>query len=613
MPRFAVHAFAAALCCCAGLTAAWPQPTRAAESSAAAMAPASADERIQAHVEFLAGPECSGRRMGTPGCVAAADYIKRVLGAQVEVRTQDFEITQGIRVSVSPSLSLGGQALASGSDYSVAPISDSGALTDAPLLFGGYGIHAPDLGWDDYAGLETAGAVALIIRGEPLSGEVATRIFAGDQPSVYADLRRKASAARDLGIKALLVLENPLDSKLGPGELPEQRPTYSATNFDIPVLFITAQAAAPLLPKGPYSLADILKYNDEGGRSSARAVEGTSCSLDIQVERDRVPAWNIYGLLPGSDAGAGTIVIGAHYDHLGLGGPESLAPEQYGTPHWGADDNASGVAAVLELAARYGSAAQRPRHSLLFVFFSAEEIGTVGSDVFVKNLPVPHEQVLCMLNFDMVGRMRDDKLIVEGTGTAAEFPEVLRGLDGQLGLQVEMGASGFGASDHMSFVKAKMPALFFFTGTHEDYHTPRDTADKVNPAGIASTADYAVEVLTRLDKLSGPLSFQEVAAPQQGKSRSELQVTLGTIPSYTESAVEGMAVGDVRPGGPAAVAGIKGGDIIIEIAGKKIGSIHDFIFALTGRNPGEVVEVKVLRGTETLSFQVTLAAKNVEQ
>ncbi len=594
-----------------------PVGTRAADQQTSAAArPAvlgSAGEEILSYLEYLAGPECAGRRMGTPGGDAAAAYLRAELGNFVKVESQEFEITQGIRLGGNPLLKLGDTELSYGSDYSLAPISDSGRVDRAPVIFGGYGIHAPDLGWDDYAGLNTDGAVALIVRGEPTAGELAARIFAGDQPSVYADLRRKASAARDLGIKALLVVENPQDSRLGPGELPEQRPTYSATNFDIPVLFITAEAATPLLPQGPYSLKDILEYNDQAGRSSARAVEGLSCSADISVERDRVPAWNIYGLLPGEDPAAGTIIIGAHYDHLGIGGPESLAPEQYGTPHWGADDNASGVSAVLELAARYSESDVRPRHSLLFVLFSAEEIGTVGSDVFVKNLPVAREKVLCMLNFDMIGRMRDEKLVVEGTGTAAEFPELLRGLDSQLGLQVEMGASGFGASDHMSFVKAKMPALFFFTGSHEDYHTPRDTADRINVAGIVQTVDYAQEVINRLDDFSAALSFQEVAAPVEGKSRSELKVTLGTIPSYTEGTVEGMGVGDVRPGGPAAVAGILGGDVIIEIAGKKISNIHDFIFALTDRNPGDVVEVKVLRGAETLSFQVTLAAKNVEQ
>jgi aminopeptidase YwaD len=579
-------------------------------------------------VTKLASDEMQGRRVGEVGGQLAFEYIKSemerigLMQPGPIPNVQEFDVTRGNKVVGTPSLHLGGTGLQFGVDYTVAPFSGSGTAAGAPMVFAGYGIVAPDLNWNDYKDLDVKGAIVVIVRGEPQADDPESG-FSGDQPSTYADLRRKASTARDLGAAGLLILNNPL-TDIG-DEFPEQHATYSSANFDIPALFVKRAKLDPLIKAGTgHVLMTLLGAMDRYSSPASTSLNVTG-SLDIQVDRDLVIGRNLIGVIPGSDPALEDqyIVLGAHFDHLGIGGTESLDPHGYGEIHYGADDNGSGVAALLLVAEqlKLRSKSGRLKHSVLICFFDAEEIGVVGSRHLVDALPP--NNVLAMLNFDMVGRLRENQLIIGGTATAAEFDQILReasaedrfmwmGRDrpGQLAFKKE--STGFGASDHINFVQKRIPSLFFFTGAHSDYHKPTDTADKVNYEGVAHIADFAFHVFTPLDDM-GRLTFQEIADAAPTRNRGKLRVTLGTVPSYVDSGVEGMEIGDVVKGGPAEKAGLKAGDVIIRIADKKVGSIYDFMYALENREAGQVVEVEVLRSTGHVVVQVTLAARNVEQ
>jgi hypothetical protein len=363
-----------------------------------------------------------------------------------------------------------------------------------------------------------------------------------------------------------------------------------------------------------HALVDILRAMDSHGITASSRLQA-AFSLDLHIEKDQLPAWNLVGVIPGSDPQLSQqyIALGAHYDHLGIGGPESLAPGDYGQPHWGADDNASGDACVLDIA-RSIARGPRPRRSVLVCLFSGEEIGLVGSNWLAEHPPVPLADVVAMLNFDMVGRLREDKLILGGTATAGEFPDLLEGLDAS-GLNLVYEDSGFGASDHMSFIHKNIPSLFFFTGSHPEYHTPRDTADRINYDGLARIAGYGQRIATSLLNREGPaLTFVKPALPSTpSRSRAGLKVSLGTIPDYSKEGVAGMAVADVVAGGPAYAAGIKAGDVIVQIDAVKVGNIYDFMYALQDKQPDQEVEVTVERAGETLVLKVRLIARNVQQ
>jgi hypothetical protein len=261
----------------------------------------------------------------------------------------------------------------------------------------------------------------------------------------------------------------------------------------------------------------------------------------------------------------------------------------------------------------YGDFFDYHTRSILVILYSGEEIGLVGSNWFVEHPPVPLGKIHSVLNLDMVGRLREGKLTVGTSGTAVEFKDLLAGLDTD-GFNLVEEEVGVGGSDHMSFIAKGIPALFFFTGTHPDYHTPRDTADKINYEGLVQVAQFAGRVAAILAAYPQPLTFvkPEMSAGP-GRNRAGLSVTMGTVPSYTQGETAGFTLADVVPGGPAAVAGLLGGDVVTQIGAVKVGNIYDFMYSLEGKQPGDIVEVTVLRSGAELKFSVTLAARGVQQ
>ncbi|WP_234023224.1 M20/M25/M40 family metallo-hydrolase [Sorangium cellulosum] len=340
-----------------------------------------------------------------------------------------------------------------------------------------------------------------------------------------------------------------------------------------------------------------------------KPLDGVTVELTTKVTARTAPASNVIGLLParaGSPRAGEYIVIGAHYDHLGHGGaPHSREPGTRAV-HPGADDNASGTAMLLEVARRFAALPARPDRNLLFIAFGAEEIGTIGSRHFVEHPPAPLDgmkPVVAMINADMVGRMRGDKLLVDGLGTSPDWKPIVEGAAQGLGLALQFGVEGFGASDHASFTAARVPVAFLFTGVHEDYHRPSDTADKINAAGVSRSAVLAARMALALAQRDGRLPFADAPADPHRSMRGGFRASLGTMPDYAYQG-PGVKVTGVRPDAPASRAGMQAGDVIVRIGTHAITNIHDFMFALGDLEPGREVVIEVDRGGTRVPIKV---------
>ena len=322
-----------------------------------------------------------------------------------------------------------------------------------------------------------------------------------------------------------------------------------------------------------------------------------------------LPTQNVVAFLPGSDVALRNqvVVIGAHLDHLGRSSTGALDPEARDAIRNGADDNASGSAAVLELARLI---ANRPlRRSVLFVNFSGEELGLLGSQYFVDHSPVPVDSIVAMLNFDMVGRMRGDSLIVYGVATAREMPAVLDSANAPAGLSIRALGDGFGPSDHSSFFARNIPVLHFFSNLHEDYHRATDDADKINAAGAAKIVALAERIAREIDRRDTRLTFVRSAAPAPVAAGTGSNVYLGSIPDMASPEIKGLRLTGVRAGSPADSGGLKTGDIIVEFGGKPVVDLQTYSDALYSYKPGDVVEIVVVRGNARLTLRVRLGRR----
>jgi hypothetical protein len=341
--------------------------------------------------------------------------------------------------------------------------------------------------------------------------------------------------------------------------------------------------------------------------------EELKITLDAKVEPLKVTAHNVVGKLEGSDPARADeiVVVGAHYDHLGMGGPGSLAPDDV-SPHNGADDNGSGTAVLLGLAEYFATQPDaRPARSLVFVAFSAEEMGLLGSDYFVNNPPFSLDQVTAMVNFDMVGRLKDDgDMQVFGTESAEEFETLLDTLDANDdALTLSYVGDGYGPSDQTSFYAKKIPVLHMFTGTHTQYHRPDDDWELINAEGMAQVADFSAILISDLANWPGELTLIERQRPQVSGGGG-YGPYLGTIPDFGEVEGGGLRLSGVRAGSPAEAAGLQGGDVVVEFAGKEVVNIYDYTYALRDHAPGDTVQIKVKREGEVVELTAVLGKRD---
>jgi aminopeptidase YwaD len=652
-------------------------------------------ERLRDHISYLASDKLEGRRTGTPGAEMAAEYIAREF-ARYGLRASNDEVISGeagasrylrsfpyvagVKLGRDNLLSFTRRAMVASSapfpaaaqqaatldlrleeDWMPLGFSSNARINNAPATFVGHGISASDLKHDDYAGQSVTGRIVIALAGTP----------DGDNPhgqfARYREVRFKASTARARGAAALILVsgeENFRDERLA-----RLRYDNSAGDAGLPVVVISRNAAARILSAGGLAplteLEKALKRSTSSAPSNTNATSGNATndasqtrqnsSMPLEnvaltvvtdIVRRRVRASNVVGILEGTDSRLKeeAVVIGAHYDHLGLGGEGSLAARE-GEVHHGADDNASGVAGMLEVARTLARKdAPKLRRTVVFIAFGGEEEGLLGSNYYVNHPAFPISQTVAMINMDMIGRMKENKLIVGGVGTAQEWrgwieaanmakglkvtasttgqntpsrrdlPLVV-GANGQAVVSLDPGKQftltlnedGYGPSDHSSFYAKQIPVLFFWTGTHEDYHKPTDTAEKINYEGEARILDFILNILRSIDAMERRPTYTVAKTEATGRSMG-FRVYLGTIPSYADS-TEGLKLDGVREDSPAAKAGLKAGDVIVRLAGRDVRNVYDYTEALGEMKAGQEYEVEVMRAGERLKLKITPAAR----
>lgn len=591
-----------------------------------AASPAISAERIANDIQYLASDELQGRRAGTEGAKKAADFIaenfrKDGLTPAVSGGSffQPFSFVSKVELGKDNQLAVTTDGKPSQlkvkDDWMPLAFSTPQAVS-GEVVFAGYGISAPELKYDNYAGLNCAGKVALIIRGGP-DGDNPHGRFA-DYTMPGREVEFKTLKAREKGAAAVIFVST-MESF--------SQDSISRLPFDLNFLDGRIAAAAISYQKAKeIFLSAGLSFDEVRAKlnSDATAPSFSEVKVDLKAEVEKISSdsTNVIGLIPGSDSQLKSqyIIIGAHYDHLGLGGPESLDSNPYGKIHHGADDNASGTAALLELARVLSADRSKLKRSILFTSFSGEEEGLLGSGAYVKNPPIPLSSTVAMINMDMVGRLRDNNLIIGGVGTSPEWKPLLAELnkigEGDAGtapgpattFNMVLQDDGYGPSDHQSFYVHDIPVLFFFTGSHPDYHKPTDTADKINNSGAAQVAELVREITVRLANEPERVAFSKVKGETKPTSGG-FRVYLGTIPNYSEQ-VEGLKLDGVRPGSPAEKAGLKAGDVVVKLGKVQVKNIYDYTYALEDLRGGQEVEIQVMRGGKLLNLKITPEKRN---
>ena len=576
-------------------------------------------QRYKETVHLLASPEMKGRGTGSPELEKAAESIAgefKRLGLQ-PVRDGSFFQRYDVTTDAKPGLKnsfivhrAGAQTtLTMETDYTPMNFSAAGAISGS-LVFAGYGITAPEYNYDDYAGIDVKDRIVVVLRSEPQEYDDKS-VFAGKVYTQHSQLESKAVNARFHGAKALLFVNNQLSDSAA---VPKFSRNVGSGFRAVPFVQVKADLVNEWLAPTGKNLRELMDGIDRdlNPRSFALPSDLTvELSVDIDRTVKKVP--NVVGYLPGETDEY--IILGAHYDHLGLGEQFSMSPSQAGQVHPGADDNASGTAGVLELA-RYFAAQPKRKRGILFLTFSGEELGLLGSSFYVNNPWLPMNKAVVMINMDMIGRIRDGKVYVSGVGTGSTLKAVLESEKDKFNLKLDFSEQGgYGSSDHTSFTIKQVPILFFFSGLHADYHRPSDTWDKIEAEPAAELLRLVADITTHLQsdtdrplfvKIAPPATPQ--AAPGSG-SGSGYGPDFGSIPDFSE-VPNGFRIADVRPGGPAARAGVQGGDIMFEFDGKPIASLMDFTYALRSKKPGDEVLVKVRRNNEIKEIKVTLGTRN---
>lgn len=513
-------------------------------------------DSVKNHVTYLASDALAGRGSGTRGNEAAAKYIaeqfKKAGLKPIAPKGyfQLFSFPAGVAQGSKNRLFVKGFGrYAAAQTFEPSPLSTTGEVS-GELVFVGEGL--------EYS-TEVKGKIAVA--------------FSGGEGGV----RKKAIVAREKGAAGLIV----------------------ASAEDAALRFEEGDGTDAGLP-----IAIVRKSVVEAWKAKNTPLTAT---LQTEVRKQSKTSANILGLLEGSDPMLKNevLVIGAHMDHLGLGGTHSLAESKAPAIHHGADDNASGTAGVLELAAYFSK--NRPKRSILFMCFSGEELGLLGSAHYVKNPLIAIEKTVAMVNMDMIGRLDNDKLIAVGSGTAPEWNPLLDRLNADAKFSLSRSESGFGSSDQQSFYNAKIPVLFFFTGLHGDYHRPSDTADKINYPGEAKVLALVARAAREIADAPARPGFTQIAVVQEQPAR--FRVSLGSIPAYGYEG-EGVQLDGVRPGSPAEKAGMQKGDIIVKFGTRTIKNVQEYTLALGDYKPGDVVEIMLKRGEQTLTVKATLAASS---
>lgn len=618
---------------CAAIVAVTAPSVRAVESSTApAAAPTVA--RMREAVGWLAAPEREGRGPGTAGIDQAADWVARQLvGLGLETRVGDADGTQAFVMTLEATLGTddenrvelvgpaddGGNrqvvVLELGKDFTPLAAGGSGPF-DLPLVFAGFGITAPAEEYDDYAPLVSAhglgslakGAAVIVVRQEPQKDNPHS-VFDGNQASQYAALARKVANASEHEAGGLVFCN---DAGADDDLMAFTRAGDGSTKRAMPILHVRREVIDRVVKESlGRDLATIEKTIDDSLTPQSTVLPGWRIRGATAIQRKETQTRNVLALLPGRGTPAAgedpaidareTVVLGAHYDHLGYGGVNSAAPGETAIHH-GADDNASGTAMLVEVARMLRDRGPFPR-SILFVAFSGEERGLLGSAHYTANAAVSLADTVAMVNLDMVGRLTDNKLIIHGTGTGTGLDAMVDRLIGAHGFEVAKEPGGFGPSDHSSFYAKKIPVLHVFTGSHSDYHRPTDTAEKIDYDGMVRIAGLVADAVAELASVSPRPDYIEVASKQFARGGD--RPYFGSIPDFGKPG-GGYAITGVTKESPAAEGGLQGGDVIIRLGDSAITGLEDFDSALRKHKAGETIPVVVKRNDAEVTLNVTL-------
>lgn len=567
-------------------------------------------EEIQQHINYLASDDLKGRDSGTDEIFEAANYISEEFNNYGlkplfnGTYLQEFPFIKSIELTENNSLDFKVNSeninTVLSEDFTTVPFSGNGNV-DCNLVFAGFGISAPNLEYDDYEGIDVDGRIVIVMRNTP-EPDVPHSEF-----DAYSPLRKKASVARNKGAIGIIFV-NPYDEHKVEDDLIEFGYDRGGAITEFPVVNVKRSFIENLFTAEGFNFKDQYNKIIETKKPSSFEFKNSSVSIKTEIKEVESISWNVGGYIEGNDPELKNeyIIIGAHFDHLGMGGDGSLYRGDEPQIHNGADDNASGTTGVLELAEKFSHKKNNLKRSVVFLTVSGEELGLLGSNYFVNNMPFPAEDAISMINMDMIGRLKDSSLIIYGTGTSSNWKDILN-KHNNYGFNLTFNDEGYGPSDHSSFYGKKIPVLFFFTGTHEDYHKPSDDWEKINSGGEEAILNYIFNVAMDIDQNPERPDYLLVEKKESGKMFVR-KVYVGTIPDFAGN-VDGYKISGVSEGSPAQIAGLQGGDIIIEFGGRKISNIYDFTYALSDFVPGDIVDVVVKRGEEKITFTVELASK----
>jgi hypothetical protein len=555
-------------------------------------------------VKFLASDELEGRLTGSIGAEKARAFIEeRFKKLDINFLEQDFEFIKEIKLDNNNFFETENKQAKLEIDYLPFSFSESKETT-CELAFVGYGISAEKLGYDDYKGIDVKNKCVLIFTHEPKEKDEKGP-FRTSEYYYYTEVRYKVTNAREHGAQGVIILKDPINHESDRDKL-FANITRPASNTNIPVVNITYELAQLIFDKTNKNLIDIQNKIDTNFSPQSFIMQKINIHFNVRLKEIKGNDKNVIGVLEGYDHNLKNefVVIGAHYDHLGRGEEASLDPDKKGEIHNGADDNASGVTGVLALAKIFKTIPHK--RTIVFSLFSGEEIGLIGSNAFIKNSTFPIEKINIMLNMDMIGRQMENKLNIHGTGTGEALEDIITEARQNLGLNLSFSLDGYGPSDHMIFYANKIPALFFFTGSHKDYHRPSDDWDKINYIGMLTVLKLVQNVVEIVSDDPNKIVYKETKPPKHDTGRG-FNVRLGSIPDYSYTG-EGVKLLGVRDKSPAEKAGLQAGDIIIEFGGVKILNINDLTFVLQTKRPGDRVKIFFIRNNETKETEAILEA-----
>ena len=550
---------------------------------------------LLSHIKYLSSDSLKGRQTGMKGDSLAAEYIKNELDSYGFVPLsgdgfQRFKVATRILPGQGNTFSVNGNPYIPKKDFTPMGFTSNKAL-ESEVLFAGYGfnINNDSMKWNDYKSIDPTGKWVMILRADPETDKTISPFipFSGD--------RDKALLAKDMGAAGVLLIS-------GPAFDPQD--TFESLNsgeysVDIPVIRIKRDVADAILAKSKTSVS-VLEKKLNSTRKPASFQTGIKVSAQTEIIIERNNTRNVVMLLPGQDEVLKDeyIIIGGHFDHLGIGGPgsSSRAADTVAVHH-GADDNASGVALMLELAEKFAYAKGSHKRSIICIAFTGEEMGLLGSKYFADNPGIDLTKVNAMINLDMVGRLQETNVLqISGIGTAENFRDLVNSLSDTTVIKLTLSDEGYGPSDHSSFYGRNIPVLFYSTGAHLDYHTPSDTYDKINYDGMVTISALIFNIAETLANSSGRLKFRESGPKvETGRPTRRKGITLGIMPDFAGNVKNGLRADFVTPGKPAALGGMKKGDIITSINGKTVNNIQDYMFRMGQLKHGQTISVEVLR------------------